>query len=486
MFGYVLNSPTLSCGDMTEPSWPDPGAVALDVPLPEGVRVRQLARGDVPALIATLDAWDPELRQLDRAALTPASYDEAAAFAGEDAAWGRRPVLVIAFEQAKGPVAYLILACERRDFLACELGEGTLAVRLSAVHPQQRGRGLERALVELAVQVAKATPGMTLLYQSIALDDRPASAQLERAGFRPWAVLPNGGLRRVGSALLHVPQALWIELLVDPRLLCRPDPDKLRPRTAALAQLLFDEAEVATPRETTTAALPELEPALAVRLAARPGGRDTWPDIGELAASLALPPGVVVRALARAELPHVLEQLPVWYPPLLHATTDFLTPASYERVALAGEEARVDRRPGFALVAEVDGELAVFASYTFRADRARRLKAELAVVNPEYRRKNLSNHLTPLWVLIARALEADTIVRWATLSHPHTQLACERQGLALVGLLPTERWVDAQGVTRLVCEALYAASLVPDAQRLDVPLNAMPASVAALARFVGS
>lgn len=288
-----------------------------------------------------------------------------------------------------------------------------------------------------------------------------------------------------------MPQALWIELLVDPRLLCRPDPDKLRPRTAALAQLLFDDAELATPRETTTAALPELEPALAARLAARPGGRDTWPDIGELAASLALPPGVVVRALARAELPQVLEQLPVWYPPLLHATTDFLTPASYERVALAGEEARVDRRPGFALVAEVDGELAVFASYTFRADRsrglgARRLKAELAVVNPEHRRKSLSNHLTPLWILIARALEANTIVGWATLSHPHTQLACERQGLALVGLLPTERWVDAQGVTRLVCEALYAASLVPDAQRLDVSLDAMPASVAALARFVGS
>lgn len=64
-------------------------------------------------------------------------------------------------------------------------------------------------------------------------------------------------------------------------------------------------------------------------------------------------------------------------------------------------------------------------------------------------------------------LRSDTIVGWATLSHPHTQLACERQGLALVGMLPTERWVDAQGITRLVCEALYAVSLVPDAQRLD-------------------
>lgn len=404
---------------------------------------------------------------------------------------GRRPVLVIAFEQVGGPVAYLILACERRDFLACELGEGTLAVQLSAVHPQQRGRGLERALVELAVQVAKATPGMTLLYQSIALDDRPACAQLERAGFRPWAVLPNGGLRRAAVRCCTCRRRCGSSCWSIHGCCAAPDPDKLRPRTAALAQLLFDDAELATPRETTTAALPELEPALAARLAARPGGRDTWPDIGELAASLALPPGVVVRALARAELPQVLEQLPVWYPPLLHATTDFLTPASYERVALAGEEARVDRRPGFALVAEVDGELAVFASYTFRADRsrglgARRLKAELAVVNPEHRRKSLSNHLTPLWILIARALEANTIVGWATLSHPHTQLACERQGLALVGLLPTERWVDAQGVTRLVCEALYAASLVPDAQRLDVSLDAMPASVAALARFVGS
>lgn len=466
---------------MGERSWPSPSSLAAGLSLPAGVRVRQLARPELPGALAALAAWAPELELLDPALLTPGFYDELAAFAGEDPSPDRRPVFALTLEDDDGPLAYLILECELPDFLVYEIGEGTLALRASVVRPRQpAAEALERGLVELALRVARATSGVHFLSCYLALDDRPACARLERAGFRPWAVLPNGGLVRRGDAVLHQPQALWLAPLFEASALRWPDPDKLRPRTAALVELLTGRGEAATPSESPKAAMPKLDPALATR----PGGRDSWPDIGALAASLALPPGVVVRQLARSDLPEVLARLPVWHPALLHSAVDFLSPESYERVALAGEEARVDRRPGFALLAELDGELAVFASYTFTGGRSRRLRAELAVVNPDHRRKQLSNHLTPLWVLLARALEADTILGWATLAHPYTQLACERQGLDLVGVLPTEYEVDGQGETSVVFEALYAASLVPADRYLCPPREALAEPVAALAAFV--
>jgi hypothetical protein len=137
------------------------------------------------------------------------------------------------------------------------------------------------------------------------------------------------------------------------------------------------------------------------------------------------------------------------------------------------------------LLAEVDGDLAVFSSYSFDAIRARTLRAELAVVNPRHRQRSLSNQLQPLWVLLARALEVEVILGWATLVHPYVQLGCERQGLDLVGILPaSERLIVAPGVMKHAFEAVYAASLLPSEQVFWPPLTAMTDRVAALARFV--
>jgi len=48
-------------------TWPSPGAIAIS--LPEGVSLEPLARAEVPALIAALPVWCPDLDVSDLAVL---------------------------------------------------------------------------------------------------------------------------------------------------------------------------------------------------------------------------------------------------------------------------------------------------------------------------------------------------------------------------------------------------------------------------------
>lgn len=422
------------------------------------MRVRQLARADVGALPADL-------------------HDEAIALHGEEGAVEPRPVLVLVFEAAGSPAAYLVLQYDAREW--------AVVVRRIVVDPGRPDRALAVIVAEVAVRVARAI-GVHVVYASVALDDRKGFADLEAAGFRLWGILPNAGRRQVGRSVRHAPEAALARPLVAEEDMIWPAPEGLTPRAAALLQLLFDRGDPVPPNPAPPS--PSLDPAAAAALAARPGGCNAWPDLGVLSSALRLSPGVVVRQLARGDVPAVIEALAAWHPALPGSLMEsLLTPAPYERwMALAGEETNVYERPGFPYVAEVDGELSVFALYSFDPARSRTLRAELAVVNPRHRGLNLSQQLTPLWRLLGHAVAADTLLGWATLAHPFVQRAVARQGLDLVGISPAaERRGVAPGAVKYVCEALYATSLLPEEQTFWPALADMPDRVAALARFIG-
>jgi len=458
--------------------WPEPLAWgARDLILPEGVWVRQLVRADVRNLPEVLRTWRPELEVQDPDLLDQSFYNKTVALLGEETAVEQRPVLVLVFETDETPVAYLVLQYDRH--------EQTVVVRRSVVAQDARDDGLSVRIVEVGVQVARAL-GMYAVYASVALDDRAGYAELEANGFRLWGLLPNAGRRQVGTSILFTHEAALTRPLVSAEDLTLPAPDALIPRTAALMKVLYDQ-EAPGNEPSLAAPAREIDPVVAAAIDARPGGRDRWPDLNILSKALLLSPGVVVRQMSRGDIPTVIEALAAWHPALPGSLLEsLLTPAPYESsMALLGEEASLYERPGFPYVAEVNGELSVFALYSFDAVPSRTLRTELAVINPRHRGINLSLQLVSLWRLLGRAVGADTLIGWATLTHPFTQRACARQDLDLVGISPVaERLVVGPGPVKYVCEALYAASLVPEEQTFWPPLSAMPERVAALARFI--
>jgi GNAT superfamily N-acetyltransferase len=106
----------------------------------------------------------------------------------------------------------------------------------------------------------------------------------------------------------------------------------------------------------------------------------------------------------------------------------------------------------------------------------------LGVIDPRYQRSGLAAHQLSFMVLLARAIEAETVMSWATLRHQGAQRAVERAGWQLWGVIPaSERYATATGMGR-GAEALYGLSLVPPEKAHWPALGALPAQRAALVR----
>lgn len=90
-------------------------------------------------------------------------------------------------------------------------------------------------------------------------------------------------------------------------------------------KLLFDFGDPGEiPAGIVTGSIPELDPPVAARLAARPGGIETWPDIALLAPQLSLPSDLRLRQLARSDIPRMIALLPTWFPGLVGSSREGL------------------------------------------------------------------------------------------------------------------------------------------------------------------
>jgi hypothetical protein len=198
-----------------------------------------------------------------------------------------------------------------------------------------------------------------------------------------------------------------------------------------------------------------------------------------------LPAGVTVRQLARADLAELIARLPSWYPEI--ATTAqrrLLAPAFYaDHVALAGEDQRIEARPIHARVFELDHAL-IGLSYSICEPKRSTLRAELIVIDPRHRGLGLVLATLPFKILLARAIGVDTVLAMSTLRDPYRQVAAERSGFRLAGILPAGGIDTSSGTTKHVFEAMYALSLVPPDRSFRPPAAAMTPHVAAVAELV--
>jgi GNAT superfamily N-acetyltransferase len=466
-------------GALSVPSWPSAEWVGGQVCLPTGIQLRQLGHADVPRVIEAIGAWSADLAiGEERVLLTSEFYDREVALAGMGQTTEDRPVLVLLLESETTLVGYLAT-----EF---DAAERALAGRLGLVAPAFRGRGYGQVLADSHAAIGRAL-GAHLAHGLVELDNHAQIAALERAGFALCGVLPNSEVRRVAGVARHVPEALYVSVLDSSLDLLWPEPEALEPRTAALMKLLFDFGEPGEiPATSVTGFIPELDPPVAARLAARPGGIATWPDIALLAPQLSLPGDLRLRQLARSDIPGMMALLPRWFPGLVGSSRECLLTASYyeESVALAGEDASTDRRPVYAFVIDSGAEPVAFGCGEYRAAQAL-LRAEIGAVAPRVRGSGLAAVMATLLVLVGRAIGADMIITWATLRHRLAQRMGERCGFRLVGIVPaSDREQISPGVVKHVFEAVYAISLVPDAQTHRPPSASLSPRMASVASFI--
>ncbi|HEX8114285.1 MAG TPA: GNAT family N-acetyltransferase, partial [Kofleriaceae bacterium] len=460
--------------------WPDIDSFAREVALPPGVRVRQLARADIPTLIRLLAEWHPGFAVMEDASLLEERYyTENVALTGERHTTMERPVYVTLLESEGAPVGCLV--CE------VEADGAVHAGRLSVVAPHFRRRRLGRANIDLHIALARAT-GASVIYALVDLDNLAQHALLEGAGLSLGGILPGSEWKQVGSERIQgVPEAVRFKTLVSADELIWPEPAALRPATAGLMKLLFDYGDPPGPLVSfRPRPVPDLDDAARALLEARRGGHLEWPDARLLAGRLALPPVVTVRRLARADLPGLIDRLPAWHPDIAHGSQRrLLSPAFYEaRVALEGEDAHIERRPAHVWVVERGGELAGLSVVRCRLEHDA-LFAEFIVIDPRHRGAGLARILLHTAVLAARAVGVEIISAFTTLCHPYGQRLCEGAGFRLIGILPAaNRHTVSPGVVKHAFEAVYSISLLSPEQSYTPSREAMPPRVAALADFV--
>ena len=86
--------------------WPTGAFLSRHIRLPADVQLRQLGRADVPAVLAALAAWDPDLAKgKEHVLLTGTFYDDTVALVDEGHTVEERPVYVLLLQAAMRNIA---------------------------------------------------------------------------------------------------------------------------------------------------------------------------------------------------------------------------------------------------------------------------------------------------------------------------------------------------------------------------------------------
>ena len=191
--------------------------------------------------------------------------------------------------------------------------------------------------------------------------------------------------------------------------------------------------------------------------------RTSWPALPPVKG----PPGYRFEQLRRAYVGRLIAALRNWYSDItVGSESCHLEEAFYEQEVALVETAQ--DRPIYACVVVKDE--ALVGMYTFEYQPLPRLVvARLGVADPDHRGVNLSSSLFAIEETMAIAVGAELIVHHATLTTPQSQRVQERNGFALVGIIPGHDRDRVRPETiKRVHEALYVKSLVPGTQ-LEAP-----------------
>ena len=199
-------------------NWPSDEDLSAMLVLPEGYRGERLRRSEIPALVAAIAVWHPDI------AVGAASCYLREHFFGDKA-----------FVDGEAGKDLLVIVIKHGDEFAGlgswerEQDALTVYARFGAIAPRHRG-------AKLAVRAM----GAGFIYGLATLKVPHMQLALERAGYQLLGFAPGYDREMVAPGVVkRVYEAFYAKVLVPDEDLLRPDPKNLSPRARTLFDVLF-------------------------------------------------------------------------------------------------------------------------------------------------------------------------------------------------------------------------------------------------------
>ena len=220
--------------------WPTINEMSAMVPLPDGYRYEMLARPEIPALIAGITRWHPDIAVGGGSCYLREDFYTSNVFLGDEA---HKDIFVGLFK--------------RRDELAgmwsWEQVPDTLSIygRLVIVAPAHRAAKLASAVMPLA-ELAGRAMGAEFLYGLATLKIPHMQRALESAGWQLIGFTCGYDREEVAPGVIkRVFEGVYCKVLVSEEELLRPDPNNLTPQARALFDALFPDPPAAIAQAVT-------------------------------------------------------------------------------------------------------------------------------------------------------------------------------------------------------------------------------------------
>ena len=207
--------------------------VAIDelsskLPIPNGYRIEQLKRSEIPELIRCFKVWFPDVTVGAESCYQQEDfYNREVFIEGEP----ERDVIVYLFKKDR----------ELAGMFSLQRSEHTLILygRIGAIAPRYRGEKLAYIAPALMEAMGRAM-GMEIVYALAEFTIPNMQMVLERAGFQIVGIVPASDRLIVAPGVIkRVYEAVYVKVLAADADVLRPQPESMTPRTKALYDFLF-------------------------------------------------------------------------------------------------------------------------------------------------------------------------------------------------------------------------------------------------------
>lgn len=219
--------------------WPSIDQLSEMTPLPEGYRYDWLKRSEIPALIACVERWHPDIAVGGGSCyLREDFYSDHVFLEGE----GEKNIIVGLFK-CSDELAGMWSLEQEPDAL-------TLYSRLIIVAPEHRSAKLASKALPLVELVGRAM-GAEFLYGAATLKIPHMQHALETGGWQLIGFTSGYDREQVAPGVVkRVFEGVFTKVLVPEEDLVRPNPENLTPRARALFDVLFPKKPVVDAQST--------------------------------------------------------------------------------------------------------------------------------------------------------------------------------------------------------------------------------------------
>ena len=209
-------------------NWAPINELSAQLPIPQGYRIEQLKRSEIPDLIRCFKIWFPDIAVgAERCYHQEEFYSQEVSLEGEP----ETDVIVLLFKKEAELVGMSSL--QRSE------DTGSIYGRMGAISPDHRGERLANVAPALIEQMGRAI-GMDIAYALAEFSIPNMQGTLERGGFRIVGIFPASDRMMVEPGIAkRVYEAIYVKVLASDEDILLPRPESMTPKTKALYDFLF-------------------------------------------------------------------------------------------------------------------------------------------------------------------------------------------------------------------------------------------------------